>query len=381
MQKFTLTNDDGWVLVSSAAVCRIQVLNSWHTGILRVHVGTSLPNNTSPFFEIVQGENWIKTTDVDNVYAYAWRATKEHPLTITVSDKVDGVASGGSSGGGSSGLTNAELRASPVDVSAPATVAKLEELRTQLTTLLGNTDTLETLNNNTNALLTTMLTYVDQLETLSSSIIANTTDLSALLTNLGVNTDGIEGLLTAISTKLPATLGKKVANDSLPVTLASDEGLINAINAITTELQQKADLSETQPVSIASLPLPAGSATAANQALVLTALESILTSTQATVNELVSKADGTATDPVMIRPVISTFTPALIRTTTAGTVAAGAFEISIANIGEEDGTVLGTVIPPDSIVTFRAPFLGSTLGAVAYNGTGTVLLISTIVEV
>lgn len=42
--------------------------------------------------------------------------------------------------------------------------------------------------------------------------------------------------------------------------------------ALLTELQAKADLSETQPVSLASVPLPTGAATAANQSSILAQL-------------------------------------------------------------------------------------------------------------
>ena len=380
MQTHVLTSLDGWVLVSIAAVCRIQVLNSWHPGMLRVHVGPSLPDDDSPFFEVVQGENWIKTTDVDNVYVYAWRATAEHPLTITVSDKVDGAAAGGG-GSAAAGLTDAELRAAPLETTAPATVSKIEELRLQLVTLLGNTDNLETLTASTNTLITNMITYVDQLETLSSSVVTNTADLTALLTDLGLNTDDIETILAEISAKLPSTLGKKTAANSLSVTLASDDGILDAINAVTAELQEKANLTETQPVSAASLPLPAGASTEARQVETLTSLTTVIARLQSILDELAPMTDGTLNNPVITRHIARAFTPGLLRVSAAGTVAVGAFEVSIANVGGVNGTVLGVTLAPDEVVTFRAPLPGSTLGAIAYVGTDTTLLINTLVEV
>ena len=57
------------------------------------------------------------------------------------------------------------------------------------------------------------------------------------------------------------------------------------------------------------------------------------------------------------------------------------FEVSVANVGTANGTVLGVTIKPDEVVTFRMPSGGLKLAAVAYNGTGTELLITTIVKV
>lgn len=50
---------------------------------------------------------------------------------------------------------------------------------------------------------------------------------------------------------------------------------LTELQSLLTELQLKADLTETQPVSAASLPLPSGAATAANQATMITALQLI----------------------------------------------------------------------------------------------------------
>ena len=75
-------------------------------------------------------------------------------------------------------------------------------------------------------------------------------------------------------------------------------------------------------------------------------------------------------------------TPALIDTIASGTVAAGARSVSIANVGTEIGTVLGTNIAVGATVTFDAGSLNNTLSAVAYDpttpGTGTRFLIATL---
>ena len=75
-------------------------------------------------------------------------------------------------------------------------------------------------------------------------------------------------------------------------------------------------------------------------------------------------------------------TPALIDTIASGTVAAGARSVSIANVGTEIGTVLGTNIAVGATVTFDAGSLNNTLSVLAYDpttpGTGTRFLIATL---
>ena len=70
----------------------------------------------------------------------------------------------------------------------------------------------------------------------------------------------------ATETTLAAVLAKIIA---APATEAKQDDSITALDALLTELQLKADLTETQPVSAASLPLPTGAATEATLASVL----------------------------------------------------------------------------------------------------------------
>lgn len=76
-----------------------------------------------------------------------------------------------------------------------------------------------------------------------------------------------------------ATLATEVKLEAVRVLLASIAGIDfstqTTLAALLTELQAKADLTETQPVSAATLPLPTGAATAANQATMITALQLI----------------------------------------------------------------------------------------------------------
>ncbi len=79
--------------------------------------------------------------------------------------------------------------------------------------------------------------------------------------------------------------------------------------------------------------------------------------------------------PVPVTLPSSVKTPGLLATSTSGTVAAGAVEISFLVTGAGDATVLGVTLSQGAYVNYQAP-LGSTLAAVTYNATGTVLKIS-----
>lgn len=76
----------------------------------------------------------------------------------------------------------------------------------------------------------------------------------------------------ATQTTLAAILAKLIADPATQTTLAavlaklsSDPATQTTLAALLTELQLKADLTETQPVSLASIPLATGAAIAANQ--------------------------------------------------------------------------------------------------------------------
>ena len=69
-------------------------------------------------------------------------------------------------------------------------------------------------------------------------------------------------------------------------------------------------------------------------------------------------------------------TPSLIRATGIGTIPAGAYSFSVANVGLLNGLLLGVAINPGEIISFDAGSLNNTYGAVSYDGTGTELLIT-----
>lgn len=94
-------------------------------------------------------------------------------------------------------------------------------------------------------------------------------DVEQAYTDLGggIGASRVEDLLSL--TELQAILAKIIA---APSTEAKQDVIITALGVLDTELKLKADLTETQPVSLASVPLPTGSATEAKQDVAITAL-------------------------------------------------------------------------------------------------------------
>ena len=88
------------------------------------------------------------------------------------------------------------------------------------------------------------------------------TDLGA-----GIGASRVEDLLSLV--ELQAILAKMLA---APSSEAKQDIIITALGALDTELKLKADLSETQPVSMASSPLPTGGSTEAKQDANITAV-------------------------------------------------------------------------------------------------------------
>jgi hypothetical protein len=108
-------------------------------------------------------------------------------------------------------------------------------------------------------------------------------DANGSLDDVNTELDAQTVLLTSLESILNSLDGKDYATEvtleAARVLLASIDGKDFAtqttLAALLTELQLKADLSETQPVSAASLPLPSGASTAAHQVTQNTALTDI----------------------------------------------------------------------------------------------------------
>lgn len=117
------------------------------------------------------------------------------------------------------------------------------------------------------------------------------TSLANLLTELQLKADLTETQpVSAASLPLPSGAATEAKQDVMELTLdailakiiaapateAKQDTTITALGSLLTELQAKADLTETQPVSAASLPLPTGAATEAKQDVMETSLDAIL---------------------------------------------------------------------------------------------------------
>lgn len=174
------------------------------------------------------------------------------------------------------------LATSNINTGAIATdAAAIEAL---LTTIDGRVDGVETL-------LTAIDGHVDALESSVDGVETLIGTTNSTLTTIDSRVDGLETSTSSIDTKTPA-LGQALAAASTPVVLtAAQEAALTPPAAITgfatsakqdtllAELQLKADLTETQPVSLASVPTHAvtqsGTWTEANSAAIKTAVETL----------------------------------------------------------------------------------------------------------
>jgi len=148
--------------------------------------------------------------------------------------------------------------------------------------------------------------------------------------------------------------------------IAEDFATQTTLAALLTELQLKADLTETQPVSAVSLPLPTGAATQTTLAALLT--------------ELQLKADLSETQPVSQTNTVRTAGLLVVSGIANTTVAAGARSVTFFNQGPTAATVAGGVLDAGESISFDAGAQGDTLGAIAYVTIATgVLKIATVV--
>jgi len=328
MLQYTLTLDNGWVEVSDNALCRIQLLSSWHPGVVRIHVGTVPPDDSSPYFELGQGDMFLKTSLIDKVYVYAPHAHKDNnPAIITVSDNVD--ALGGAGGGGGAG-----------DASAANQSVMIARLNSILSDLQNKADKTE----EQPVSVTHGATYLRQ---------------DAMITLL-------TSIINELSTKANLSQTQPVSIVNV-ATESKQDAAIAILSNVLSELSLKTDATDTQPVSATSLPLPTGAATALRQVDIINALLDVIT------------AIGTRTSPSDAQEISwpsVEYTPGLTRTSAVGVISSGKHSVSIANLGAGNGTVLGTVIKPGEVIAFEPSNVNATLGAISYSGLGTELLIS-----
>lgn len=99
---------------------------------------------------------------------------------------------------------------------------------------------------------------------------------------------------------------------------------------------------------------------------------------EALLTELQLKRDGTSTEPVFVTRGTQVQTPTMVRSTTSGTIAAGAIHISVTNTGLVSGSVLGTELKSKETVHFTVTDRHATLSAVSFVATGTEFVITTL---
>jgi hypothetical protein len=159
-------------------------------------------------------------------------------------------------GGGA--LTNAQLRATPVDVNVVNQI-DIATITTLLSDILTQT---QAINANTDGLETKLDTIISDIQENGALNHADLLDVITELQGIEANTDDLEASLLQIITNTTgnATEAKQdVGNASLSsidakltnqATAANQTTEITALNNLLAELQLKADLTETQPVEI-----------------------------------------------------------------------------------------------------------------------------------
>jgi hypothetical protein len=69
-------------------------------------------------------------------------------------------------------------------------------------------------------------------------------------------------------------------------------------------------------------------------------------------------------------------TTQIIRPSTSGSIPAGIYSVSIANVGSGNGTVKGTILKQGEVINLDAGAINNTLDTIDYDATGTEFLIA-----
>lgn len=200
-------------------------------------------------------------------------------------------------------LTDAELRATAVPVSG--TVA-ISNPTADPETGLAKDSTLVTIDGVLDNIDADLGAAADAEATGNGSVIAILKRLRTILGTIDTDTGTLAGVDYATQTTLASVLTAVDGIEALLATIDTDTGNIagkdfatqTTLAALLTELQAKADLAETQPVSAASLPLPSGAATQTTLAALLA--------------ELQLKADPTESQAVTGKRESTSFTPSSV---------------------------------------------------------------------
>lgn len=205
--------------------------------------GSMAINNTSanPIpVDVVSGGGSSSGVIVDGVdediKATVIESTDDPGIFGLVALASDGANISGGSGGG--GLTDTELRATPVPVSVSGVSTEAKQ-----DTIIGHVDGIETLIGTTNSTLSTIDGRVDGLETLVgttnstlSTIDGRVDGIEGLLGVTNTNTGGTATSVASIDTKTPA-LGQALAAASVPIVLtAAQLSTLTPLASVTTSV-------------------------------------------------------------------------------------------------------------------------------------------------
>lgn len=247
------------------------------------------------------------------------------------------------------------------DASAANQQTQITEALAANTQLVAIKTAIETFDSQNGADLTALLT---ELQTFATQ---NNTDLGTVVSQLqglaASNLTALQAVETAVQT-FDAQNGTDLA--AILTALQNGDQLANirsntAKDGSGTALYPLLDADGHLQVDILSGG-GGGDASAANQLSMITELQQIEA-------ELAGGID--------VSMAAVTVTPNLVRATGAGTIASGARSFSIANLGAADADILGGTnnLKVGEVVNFDAG-LNNTYGAVAYDATGTELLIT-----
>ena len=163
----------------------------------------------------------------------------------------------------------------------------------------------------------------------------------------------LDALLLELEKKSDLTETQPVSLAALPLpggasTAVNQSTVITRLGDLIVELQKKSDLTETQPVSIAALPLPSGSSTAANQATLISALGNLL-------SELQTKADLSETQPVSLTalPLPTGAATAVNQTTTNAKLDTVIAKLPSSLGAKDSANSFPVVLSTDQVITSR----------------------------
>ena len=281
--------------------------------------------------------------------------------------------SGGSGGTGGS-----------TDVSALSTEATQQQVLSKLDVQTGHTARLQTIQQILESLVILVNNLTDKDETQDVNIVGGGSSGG------GTTGGATEATLSSINTRLNELAD---LTDTQPVSLngvateTKQSAIITSLNNITTQLLGMASKTDDQPIvstTIENKLTTIATALSSQAELTETQPVNITNTTLATSakqdSSLTAIQDLTKpTDVQLTKPEAGVYDTTFSRTTTTGNTSASAYSVVIANVGTANGSVAGSVFKPGESLPVTAP-AGSTLSAIAYNATGTEFVLVTSIK-